>query len=582
MLALKTNPRNLSTSSRSPGAGGALARIGGAPARAFSLLEVSIALAIFVFGALAVVRIFPGALKIITTGGDRQNAIGLNRAALIRVGDQPPLAIYDTKDNSPWNWQDGVAVNGVFEPRAVVGSARQGYSLPRNNEADFDRSALGNLRAIIGEKESVQQQENGGLFVLTQFPIFGDSLDPTQVRLWRREALDGVDIDASGQLNFDNARLASSGEAFVPPAGAVYYVSFRYHDNSALWGVREVPVLASVGKVVVPDVAPTETGANAATRVMPGNVVTTCAWPVEAPIAANDEGNNKRGLVNLTGTGATVGDTVYVDYQADWGWILQTGVPDAVPEQTPSGATRPRQIALGAPYVEDRATNSIYTLCQTRKNGKPNLVEASWGENQNLTGSQKLYTPTTSDLRAGRVTFETGNLGAGETFAGARIAFRTRDGWAQQLSIAASAYKPFGCGPSTPSYLEAGEPWRDYVLDPANATLYFHASEAGKSVLITYRYNDGMDTTLRDHLYAIEDDPLQQGGLPATFAPSGYVSRLQLTDANGDALSPNTLVSISSVRGASVAVRTAWLDGSRYTQSFLTSTRGGVGAEIAQ
>lgn len=569
MLAFKSRTRNSPVQLRSLG-------VSIAPTRAFSLLEVSIALAIFVFGALAVVRIFPGALKIITAGGDRQNAISLNRAALVRVGSAPPLAVYDTQDNKMWDWQDGVSVNGVYEPRAVLGSARRGYSLPRSNEADFDRSALGSLRCIIGEPETVAQQENGDLFVLTQFPIFGDALDPTQVRVWKREALEGVEIDAAGLLNFDNARYASSGDPFVPPTGAIYYVTFRYHDNSASWAVKDVPVSSTTNTVVVPDVAPADTGQ----RVIPGNVTTTCAWPVEAPINADDEGNNKRGLVNLSSTGVAAGDTIYVDYQADWGWILQAGVPDAVPEQKPTGATRPRQIALGAPYIEDRATNSIYTLCQTRKNGKPNLVEASWGENQNLTGSQKLYTPTNSDLRAGRVTFETGNLTAGETFAGARVAFRTRDGWAQQLSVAAAAYKPFGCGPSTPSYLEAGEPWRDYVLDANNGILYFHASEAGKSVLVTYSYNDGTTpTTLRDQLVTIDDSPLQPAGLPATFAPSGYVSQLQLTDANGDALAPNTLVSIESVRGASVAVRTAWLDGSRYTQSFLTSIRPAAGSE---
>ena len=552
-----------------------------ASARAFSLLEVSIALAIFVFGALAVVRIFPGALKVISSGGDRQNAIGLNRATLTRVQNEPPLAIYDTQDGKLWDWQDGISVGGIPEPRAVLGSARRGYSLPRNNEADFDRSALGSLRAVVGEGETVEQQDGGGLFVLTQFPIFGDSSTATQVRVWKREALEGVTVDELGKLNFDNARLSPSGAPFTPAAGDIFYVSFRYHDNNALWGVADAP---TTGTIAVPDALPTETGPGASKRVVPDAVNTTCAHLVGA-LPADDEGNNKRGLVDLSslGTGVGASDQVYLDYQADWGWILQTGVPDALPEQTPTGATRPRQIALGAPYVEDRATNSIYTLCQTRVSGKPKLTRATWGENQNLTGSQKLYTPTESDLRAGRLTFETGGLAAGETFAGARVAFRTRDGWAQQLSVAASAYKPFGCGPSAPSYLVAGEPWRDYALDAANGTLYFHASEAGKSVLVTYSYSDGaMTTTLRDRLLSIEDDPIQPSALPSGFAPSGYAAQLQLTDAAGDALAPGALASISGVRGASVSIRTAWLDGSRYTQSFLTSMRAGAGAEAMQ
>lgn len=546
--------------------------------RAFSLLEVSIALAIFVFGALAVIRIFPGALKIISTGGDRQNAMGLNRATLARVQNTPPLAVYDTQDGTDWKWQDGVSVNGTYEPRAVLGSARRGYSLPRNNEADFDRSALGSLRAIIGEGETVQEEKDGKLFVLTQFPIFGDSSSPTEVRVWKREALEGVTISDKGVLDLSGARLASTGEAFTPPSGAIYYVSFRYHDNGNLWGVSDAPATTS-NTVIVPDANPKEPALGANTRVIAGNVSAICAQRVDT-IVANNEGNNKSGLVHLVGTGINVGDDLYVDYQADWGWIMQMGIPDAVPEEKPAGAMRPRQISLGAPYIEDRATNSVYALCQTRKNGKPTFFEATWGENQNLSGSEKLYTPTNSDLRAGRLTFETGNLATGETFGGARVAFRTRDGWAQQMSLAASSYKPYGCGPSTPSYLDAGEPWRDYDLDAANGILYFHGSEAGKSVLVTYTYSDGTSqTTLRDRLLTIDDDAIRPVGLSAGFAPSSYAAPLQLTDINGDALAPNELTSITSVRGASLSIRTAWLDGSRYTQSFLTSMRLGAGAE---
>ncbi len=577
MFAFKSNPQSLILRSL-------LRRV---HRRAFSLLEVSIALAIFVFGALAVVKIFPGALKIIAAGGDRQNAIGLNRATLARVQNTPPLAVYDTKDGSDWEWQDGVFVNGAFEPRAVLGSSRRGYSLPRNNEADFDRSALGSLRAIVGEGATIEQRDNNTLFVLTQFPIFGDSGEPTKVRVWKREILEGVTVDNTGKLNFDNARFASSGDSFTPPAGAVYYVTFRYHDNGNLWGVSEAPVSSSTDTIAVPDALPAETGANANSRVIAGTVSTTCAWPLET-VDANNEGNNKRGLVALSSSGASAGDQVYLDYQADWGWIMQTGVPDAIPETSPSGATRPRQIALGAPFIEDRAANSIYTLCQTRKNGKPSLVEASWGENNPPAANTKLYTPTQSDLRAGRLTFETGNLGAGETFAGARVAFRTRDGWAQQLSVAASTYKPFGCGPNTVAlpYNPNGEPWRDYVLDVSNGILYFHASEAGKGVMITYSYPDPDDATMkitmRDRLLPIEDDPTQPVGLPSGFATSGYAARLQLTDTGGDALASGTQFSISSVRGASISIRTAWLDGSRYTQSFLPSMRVGAGAEAMQ
>lgn len=541
--------------------------------RAFSLLEVAIALAIFVFGALAVIRIFPGALQIISTGGERQNALGLNRATLARVQNASlPLAIYDTKDGTDWGFQECPQFGGVFEPRAVLNSARRGYSLPRDNQADFDRSALGSLRAVIGEGATVGVEDSGTRFALTQFPIFGDATDPTKVRVWKRDALEGVTIGADGVLDFTGARYPDGSDASNPPSGATFYVSFRYRDNAHLWGVSDSPT-TQTAPVSVPDVLPLETGASATNRVVAGQVQVICAEPL-GEVDADDEGDNKRGLVNLGALGVAAGDKVYLDYQADWGWIMQSGMPDAVPEQTPSGASKPRQIALGAPFIEDRATNSIYTLCQTRKAGKPSLVEAAWGENVALNGSQKLYTPTPSDLRAGRLTFET-QTPVGETFVGARVAFRTRDGWAQQLSVSAASYKPYIAGQD--------EPWRDYVLN--DSTLFFHPSEAGKSVLVTYSYSTGAgdpEITMRDRLLPLEEDPIQPGGLPPGFAPSGYAAQLQLLDTNGDVLAPGELFSISSVRGASVAVRTAWLDGSRYTQSWVSAMRAGAGAEAMQ
>ena len=555
------------------------------PARAFSLLEVAIALAIFVFGALAVVQIFPGALKVIGTGGDRQNAVGLNRATLARIQNNPPLATYDTGDDLHFKWQDGI-LGLAPEPRAVLASARRGYSLPRNNMADIDRSALGSLRAVVGEPATVQEDVNGHLFVLTQFPIFND----TEIRVARRTTIEGATVDATGLIDDSGARDTATGEPFVAPASPRYYATyrFRYTAGGAMWGVSEAP---TNGKQVVP---PPGAVANSIAAGQVPLVYQENLTPTPLNASAANEGDNKRGFVDLSALSPPIpplkaGDTVYLDYQADWGWLLQTGVPDAVPEEVPTGATRPRQIALGAPFIEDRAANAVYTLCQTTTGGKTKPYIESWGENTpTLSGAQKLYSPTPSDLRAGRLTFETDT--PGETFAGARVAFRTRDGWAQQLSVAASAYKPFGCGPNftdpvpTPAsnwlYYQNGEPWRDYVL--SGNTLYFHASEAGKGVLVTYSYKDGGGSTitLRDRLLSIEDDPIQPSGLPANFAPSTFASQLQLTEADGTPIT--NLISITQVRGASVAVRTAWLDGARYTQSFLSAIRSGAGAEAMQ
>lgn len=571
-----------------------------AQARGFSLLEVAIALVIFVFGALAIVRIFPGALRVITVGGSRQNALSLNRSTMARVQLNPPAATYDVGQNSSFTWVDGYQdqTTNNFEPRAVLGSTRRGYSLPRQaNQSDVDNSALGSVRAIVGEP-SIVRVNNGQLFVFTQFPIF----DTSVVQVNERASMSGVTINSAGNLDFTDARWSSSGEQADFIQNATYYVTCRYIDKGQLWGLSDFPATASTSTSTTAQVALPST---TATEFIAGQVNVVCQRVLDAPIlipttpSPSPSYNATRGIVpDLAVTGATLagniyskgtsttlaaGDQVFVDYQADWGRILQEGTPDTVPEAlaTPIPApTTPRQIALAAPFIEDHATDAVTTVRYSKSSNI--FVLGQWGEGVTTTD---VLTPTNADLRASRITFDMGN----DLTATARVSYRTRDNWSQQLSVAAASYKPFTDG--------GVEPWRDYVLLPTTGTpkgiIYFHASEAGKSVMVTYTYKTpgamGSSVTLRNRLLSISDDQEKPVGLPATFTPrtfgaglgSGYAARLDLTDANGDNLDDvgDTLSSISGVRGASVTVRTAWLDGSRYTQSFLTAMRAGTGAE---
>lgn len=563
-------------------------------ARGFSLLEVAIALVIFVFGALAIVRIFPGALRVITVGGARQNALNLNRGAMARVQLNPPAATYDVGPMGT-GWQDGYLGDPTAnppipaEPRAVLGSTRRGYSLPHTaNQMDIDVSAIGSIRQVIGEPETVGADASGKLFVLTQFPIY----DQSEITVSEKAALTGVTIDGSGTLDFSNARWSNSGDSFAQISGDTYYVTFRYQDNNQLWGVVDSPTKTS--SVVVPYLT------NVSNIVIAGQVDVVCQRPLGLPFSSNTTNDDGRGLLDLSSIPNTVqvfsngtphvlsaGDRVSVDYQADWQRLLQEGTADVVPERATSVTAR--QITLGAPFIEDADSTAILTLSHKRVN--PNSYQGNkggWGDNNfasdtggpltgNTASGPTLLSPifvdangrnNTSDLKASRVTFDTTNT-QGFT---SRISYRTRDGWSQQLSVAAASYKPF----VPTAVTDPPQPWRDYYLDKSSGIIYFHASEAGKSVMVTYSYNS---ITLRNRLLAIEDDPLTIKTLPNAFSANGFASRLQLTDADGNELGTGQLSSISSVRGASVTVRTAWLDGSRYTQSFLTAVRPGTGAE---
>ncbi len=586
-------------------------------ARGFSLLEVAIALVIFVFGALAIVRIFPGALRVITVGGSRQNALNLNRAAMARVQSSTftaPYATYDVGDNASFSllkqgWVDGyqgdtgAAPPVPAQPRAVLGSVNRGYSLPRTtNQSDFNISALGSIRAIIGEGTTVRQTSDTtpALFVLTQFPIYNDS----EFRVCEEENVTGVTVDGTGKLDFSNARfdsgeqlsnsstdrpdntyLRNTNTSFDP--NLVYYVTYRYKATvggaTYVWGINDEPLVLNKDTDPVPYNAQVAQGSN----VIPGAVVVHLKREVTAQPSTgtfgtttytNDDG--ARGLIlNVTGRfvgdGVTnprniqAGDKVTLDYQADWQHILQEGAPDIVPENLAASnpnPTLPRQIALAAPFIEDHAPDAVLTTLYTKSsNNAFTLSKGSWGEGVTANG---MLEPTPADLRASRITFDLGT-NSNQT---ARVSYRTRDQWSQQMSVAAAAYKPYVASQI--------EPWRDYYL--SGSTLYFHASEAGKSVMVTYSYNTGGTTptvvTLRNRLLSIADDPRIT---PPSGFPYNFTSQLILTDANGDNLDDvgATVVSISGVRGASVTVRTAWLDGSRYTQSFLTAMRAGTSAE---
>lgn len=612
-----------------------------AQARGFSLLEVAIALVIFVFGALAIVRIFPGALRVITVGGNRQNALNLNRAAMARVQLNPPAATYDVGPMGA-GWVDGYSGDNTVTPnipasaRAVLGSTNRGYSLPRSsNLQDYDVSALGSIRAVAGESATVLQMNdtNRTLFVMTQFPISVDSNFVVQ----DDKDMDGVTVDNQGNLDFSNARYASS-QAPVPTSSAnpnrplitysgppvysrrgVFYVTYKYNIGTQVWGVNDDPIsepgdddpseamnnrwsylpyLNKSGKVSAPLAL---TGASVIAGLVKVHQRYSVTNGTFGDTGANVNDDAARGLIGLGSATATnapkiigedgitlrplqAGDKVSIDYVADWGRVLQEGVPDIVPEATPTPApaatppptgNSPFQMALAAPFLDNRSNDAVFSLLYKKSNGSYMLTPGAWGEYGLKATSQGLQLPTEGDTRASRVTF---NM-SGQEGATARVSYRTRDQWSQQLSVAAASYKPFNFNGLSPNQ---SEPWRSYFFNYNNASnniIYFHGSEAGKSVMVTYSYQrlNTPVVTLRNRLLTIDDQPLL---LLANQRPEGfsYVAQLQLTDENGDDLT-GVPTSISGVRGASVSVRTAWLDGSRYTQSFLTAMRAGTGAE---
>ena len=211
----------------------------------FTLIEVVIALAIFLFGALAIIRIFPPGLGVIQNSGDRLTAGNLNRTTLARFDKQPnliPDAIHDysDRDNDPTTvlasdpkWKDSSA-------GAVVGTALRNNSLPKGTVNDlnggYEQSALGHFKNIVGERQS---SSSSGV-VLTQYPF-------ETITIFNEDKVTGVRILSDGTLDFSQSKLASNDAVFsttaIPSAyrydtsdplkvgNTVFYVSYRWLED---------------------------------------------------------------------------------------------------------------------------------------------------------------------------------------------------------------------------------------------------------------------------------------------------------------------------------------------------------------
>src|SRR5690606_8543925 len=116
------------------------------------------------------------------------------------------------------------------------------------------------------------------------------------------------------------------------------------------------------------------------------------------------------------------------------------------------------------------------------------------------------------------------------------------------------------------------EPWREYYWAAGDNTVYFHPGNVGKTVKIKFIPTGA--TQPIDKMFTISKDITSiPSGAPAglvNFALSGSVAELVLRDSSGN---PVNADSILGVTGMSILARTAWLNGSSYSQAVSTGYR---------
>jgi hypothetical protein len=537
------------------------------------LIEVAIALAIFVFGALAIVQIFPPALGVIRNNESRITATQLGNTLLARTAGKPnsvPDAIYEGT-LSTW---DDLSI-------AVVGTSSKNRSLPAGVlPTEFDSSALGHFKLVDGERHLVQAA-GGTQYALLNFPCTAGT-----VNIYEEDTIEGVQIDDDGNLDFSNARRVSNGAPFYatpqttrPPDAfrsddfTTYYVSYRWRydpsdsvrnpDVVRVMGVLEEPLLipddgatgwtsGQAGKVAQGLVA-------SSNHIVPGAVAVRFVHRVGYATVPVDDA--ARGYINFNG-GYTVENDGTTPLSVTTGkkYLFSYTVSDWRSLSDNSAPTSAGLVSLPLKNLDNSfPVNGLLTTVGT-------------------TSAPVVAAPVSVDYKQGQVAYNVSGLTAPRV----RTTYRTLDNWANQLSVAARTYVPFYSGSDftqtggTRSGFLPREPWREYAWVVTDSShLYFHASEAGKSVVVSYEYDDGGTFRVNNNaILTIKNDIIPAPAGISTgvggFAENGQVSSAEIVDPLGNTVNATAIL---SVQGLSVHARTAWLNADKYNQVIVPAYR---------
>jgi len=634
----------------------------------FTLIEVAIALAIFMVGALAVIRIFPPAFNVVQNSGYSNVATRLSDSILAQMkGDgSTPDAVFDIDDSGTWydnpiedSWQD--------PEQSVVGTTTKNVSLPKGpTQNGYESSALMHYRFIRGEKHDIQNIDSidsiNPPYILTNFPYDSTGGVNTYIEM----IVNGVTMDSQGHLDFTRATskdpitgaiipfngatdsnsdsatapdfydanhqssrppeflLYKPGKSsvagwtnFINPSttglklplrslisagtgvistGTRYYISYRWTIGSASnikQGVVDEPLNIPADNLWKNDVD-TYTATSKVNTVLQGVVaynnsnVHVVAGSVQVKVRVD--------LARLPGTSdqaelgylpfpilsdGAVAPAIPIYFKLNTPVYLEYLVPD-------HSSTNPSdQFQYGWRNIFNQSTanaSNVFLPVHLLDKTAVKAVGIDYNVSPNTVSLPLTPDDANSDFTLGKVNF--GGSGSQQV----RTSYRGIDGWARQISVTAASYVPyvsangFGATPynlrnysrlvppalnaadSTHYYLPK-EPWREYYWVPGSETIYFHVSDAGKQMSVSFIDNTGK--VWLNQVATINQTP---EATPNNDFAASKAAALQFIDP----ANPNNLLTISSVlgvRGVGIVARTAWLNGDHYEQSVVTGYR---------
>lgn len=551
----------------------------------FTILEVLVAMFVLLVGGLAIMNIFPPALRVIRGSENREIAIAMTQSTLERYANDPktiPDAVYNDDGSGVW----------VDASGAVAGTRNRNFSLPADaTSASYSASALGNVRRINGEKHRVLEDRTGitgsnpGVpFILSSFSQIGTP------NFFVEEDVLGVTTDTSGNLDFRNSRLQSDetqslSDTTTPRNLAAnwnntnpglpalqYYVSYRWNDGTGNINGAEnekLAVSSATPQLFQGRIPP-------ANRVISGEISLRVRIPVIG-VPTPNLSQASIGFLPLRATAGVaqdaigrsinIGDVVSVDYTVrDWRYLMLDVNADTPTAKTGlTGTSRDIKLpisTLSTDTANPLSSNPLFGIVLD-KTGASTFTTSAVGR----WSSTPPFAPIL-DINPASATFDV----SGALNPQVRVSYAASRGWAHQISVAAQSYYLYSAL-RTPAAYDATtailasnerEPWREYYWTPNSSIIYLRPSEAGKTLLVSFRAGGSV---ISNQVVPVSSRIIQRptsgpNAVPATFG-SYTVAEATLTNSTGDALSATAIL---SVRGASIRSRTAWIENNNYVQ----------------
>jgi type II secretory pathway pseudopilin PulG len=573
-----------------------------------SLIEVLVAMAIFVIGILAVLRIFPKSIGLIGSNRDRTDAMRLAQLSLAQLRSHEsqlpdqivPAGLPTVTDPTQPNFGLVQFPNGGELIRPDDFGPVTNWTDPNDSAAVYRQAALSRL--ILGERTVVPRAVSYATTVQPTFTLFGPidqstgtpaievfreytAVDPTALTYVTAGARNARPVYAFKEGGVDPFTHLPANDLLLfelDDAARVVIVQFAYLDDNGNVVDSQLPANAGTNNSTLPAAGgnPTST---VASLTLPSPYVIPGSIHIRQPLAHDgagrysfDDTSSANGVIRINA--GLAGETLSMEYVVqDWrllggSYNLTFGAGGQIQNIAP--------VSGGMLQLTDTNLDPSYQpLVVLLATGQTLPVDAAqWQNNAALANAGQVPLTLNTGLSLDSGPYEV------------QVWYRKLVNWAMMPAIAPSHYLLYADALALQNAIGAGStvPQNSVVetqvvnLNGASyAQLLFRPSEAGRTVTVSYESGaaSGGRTQVQGEIYVIPPLSNATSSLVAGNPPRHLITLQTPLDPSG-ALAAGSATDVRpyvhAVEGLSLQVRVVFND-QNFVKSGVTVAGGGTG-----